>query len=81
MSDETPPPAIDQLLATIREHLVKMQNPKNPIYQLTVERVGFGLDENRIPQVAEFQLKLAHVSTVAQLPTVGVSGLIMPDSK
>lgn len=77
---ETPASAIEQLLAVVKEQLTKMQNPNTPVYKLTIERTGFGFDENRVPQVAEFMVKLEHVTTVAQLPTVGVSGLIMPDN-
>lgn len=76
MSDQTP---LDQLLNTVRTQLSKMQDPNHPVFKLTIERVGFGFDNNRVPQVAEFLVKLEHVNTVAQLPTVGVSGLIVPD--
>jgi hypothetical protein len=78
-TEASAPPAIDQLLATVKDQLTKMQNPNHPVFKLTVERVGFGFDNNRVPQVAEFIVKLEHVTTVAQLPTVGVSGLIIPD--
>lgn len=73
------PPAIDQLMDAIRAQVAKMQDPNHPVFKVSVERVGFGFDNNRVPQVAEFILKLEHVNTVAQLPTVGVSGLIIPD--
>lgn len=71
---------LEQLLDVIKTQLTKMQDPNHPVFKLTVERVGFGFDNNRVPQVAEFIVKLEHVTTVAQLPTVGVSGLIIPDS-
>lgn len=80
MTEENTAAPLAQLLDVVKSQLTKMQDPNHPVFKLTVERVGFGFDNNRVPQVAEFIVKLEHVTTVAQLPTVGVSGLIIPDA-
>lgn len=73
-------PAIEQLLDTVREQLIKMSNPNHPAFKLVLERAGFGYDENQIPRVGEFVLRIEYVSTVAQLPVQGVSGLVLPQN-
>ena len=80
MTEENTAAPLAQLLDVVKNQLTKMQDPDHPVFKLTVERVGFGFDNNRVPQFAEFIVKLEHVTTVAQLPTVGVSGLIIPDA-
>lgn len=71
-------PNIDRLMAVAKEQVVKMCNPQHPAFKIVIERSGFGYDENRVPQVAEFVVRVEYVSTVAQLPTQGVSGLVLP---
>lgn len=71
---------LDRLLLAAKDQLVKMCNPQHPAFKLVIERSGFGYDENRVPQVAEFVMRIEYVSTVAQLPTQGVSGLVLPSN-
>jgi hypothetical protein len=78
MSEKENRSALDRLLDVVRHQLTQMSNPKHPAFKLTVERMGFGLDENKIPQVAEFVVKVEHVATIAQVATTGVSQLVLP---
>lgn len=73
-------PALDRLLDVVRAQLIKMSNPDHPAFKLVLERTGFGVDQNRLPQAAEFVMRIEYVSTVAQLPVQGVSGLVLPPS-
>lgn len=75
---QTKQPAIDQLLDAVRTQLLKMSNPQHPGFKIVLERGGFGYDQNHVPQVTEFMLRIEYVSTVAQLPVQGVSGLVLP---
>lgn len=77
---QTKKSSLDQLVDVVRDQLVKMSNPQHPAYKLVLERVGFGQDQSGVPQVAEFILRIEYVSTVAQLPVQGVSGLVLPQN-
>lgn len=69
---------LKQVLKTIETNLLRMCDPKHPVFRMVIERDGYGLDDNNQPEVVAFHVKLEHLSAVLHLPVAGQTGLVMP---